>query len=156
VTTQPSAVTISNHLTALIGRAVAVKPSAPFTTGSAKQLFGVYNLLPSESALVVRTDLALFGSMAGAMVGLPDSEVKSRLSTGSLDELMRDAIHEILNISSTVVTVEGRAVFQAMYTDPGYLNGEARLLLKSAAHSYYYAATVDGYQGGRFTILAPA
>jgi hypothetical protein len=97
----------------------------------------------------------LLGSLAGVMVGLPDSAVKACLAVSPVEELLRDAIHEVLNIASTVVTNEGRAVFTRMVADTAFIDGAAEKLFKKPDRRTYFNVLVDGYQGGKFTIYAP-
>jgi hypothetical protein len=85
---------------------------------------------------------------------LPDSAVKEHLAVSPIEELLRDAIHEVLNVASTVVTTEGRAVFTKMVGDPALIDGTAGKLLKKPDHRSYFNVLVDGYQGGKFTIFA--
>jgi len=89
------------------------------------------------------------------MVGLPDSAVKEHLAVSPIEELLRDAIHEVLNIASTVVTNEGRPVFTRMVVDPALIDGAAGKLFKKPDRRTYFNVLVDGYQGGKFTIFAP-
>jgi hypothetical protein len=119
-----------------------------------KQVFAIYNILPQEVALVVRADLALLGSIGGALVGLPDAAVKEHIRATPMDELMRDAISEVLNIAAASVTTEGRGVFVKMVTDPVYIDGAAEKAFKEPFRKNYFAVQVEGYQGGKFAILS--
>lgn len=65
-----------------------------------------------------------------------------------------DAIHEVLNVASAVISTEGRAVFIKMVSDPVFIEGAAGTTLKKPDHRSYYNVLVDGYQGGKFTIFA--
>jgi hypothetical protein len=120
-----------------------------------RQMYGIYALLPYEFAIVVKADLPLLGSLAGALVGLPDSAVKEHLRANPLEELMRDAICEVLNIASAAVTTEGRAVFKKLVADPAAIDGVAGKVFQKPDHRSYFTVSIDGYQGGRFTILSP-
>jgi hypothetical protein len=119
-----------------------------------KQIYGIYTVLPHETAIVVKVDLQLLGSIAGALVGLPDQAVKEHLRATPMEELLRDAISETLNIAAASVTTEGRAVFTKMVTDPAYIDGAAEKVFKEPFHRSYFTVSVDGYQGGRFTIFS--
>jgi hypothetical protein len=59
------------------------------------------------------------------LVGLPDPTVKERLGASPIEELLRDAIYEVLNIASTIFTSEDRAVFSKMMTDQASIDGAA-------------------------------
>jgi len=69
---------------------------------------------------------------------------------------LRDAIHEVLNVASTVVTSEGRAIFTKMVPELSSIDGAAAEMFKKPDHRSYFNVTVDGYTGGKFTIFAKA
>jgi hypothetical protein len=102
----------------------------------------------------VKADLPLISSFAGVLVGLPDVAVKERIGTNPLDELLRDAIHEVLNIVSASIATEGRAVLTKMVTDPAYLDGVAGSVYRKPGHRSNFNVQIDGYQGGRFSVLS--
>ena len=150
---EPTGYAMTQLFSQLVGRDVK------FATGSngaskEKQMYGVYTVLPQETAVVVQADLRLLGSFAGALVGLGDEAVQERLAQTPIEELLRDAIHEVLNIASTVVTNEGRGIFQKMATDPVYCDGAAAQLLQKPDRKTVFDVSMDGYTGGKFTILA--
>lgn len=151
---EPTPYALSKLLTNLIGRKVTFAQTTLSVDGKIKQIFGIYTVLPAETPIVVKADLPLLGSLGGALVGLPDSAVKEHLGAATMDELMRDAIHEVLNITSTALTDEGRGVFTKMVTDPLYIDGAAGTMLKKPDHRSYFNVTVDGYQGGKFQIFS--
>lgn len=152
---EPTPFALSKLFTDLIGRKVTFTQTTPAAETKVKQIYGIYRLLPGETAIVVKSDLPLLGSLAGVLVGLPDAAVKDHLAVTPVEELLRDAIHEVLNITSAVITHEGRAVFVKMVTDPMFLDGEAGKVFKKPDHRSYFNVLVDGYQGGKFTIFAP-
>jgi hypothetical protein len=152
---QPTPFALSKLFSELIGRKVAFVQSTMPVEAKIKQIYGVYTVLPHETAIVVKVELPLLGSLAGVLVGLPDASIKERLGVSPIDELLRDAIYEVLNIASAVITEEGRAVFKSMTVDPAYIDGEAGKVLKKPDHRSFFNVTVDGYQGGKFAIFAP-
>jgi hypothetical protein len=152
---EPTPLSFSHLFTQLIGRKVTFAPTTIAPETKIKQMYGIYNVLPQETAIVVKADLPLLGSLAGVMVGLPDSAVKQHLAVSPIEEMLRDAIHEVLNIASTVVTNEGRAVFTRMVADTALIDGAAEKLFKKPDRRTYFNVLVDGYQGGKFTIYAP-
>ena len=152
---EPTPFALSKLFTDLIGRKVTFTQTTAAAETKVKQMYGIYRLLPGETAIVVKSDLPLLGSLAGVLVGLPDAAVKDHLAATPVEELLRDAIHEVLNITSAVITHEGRAVFVKMVTDPILIDGEAGKVFKKPAHRSYFNVLVDGYQGGKFTIFAP-
>jgi hypothetical protein len=152
---EPTGFSLSHHLTELIGRKVNFAQTTAAMDGPTKQVYGIYTVLPNNTAVVVKADLPLLASFAGVLVGLPDASVKERLKVTPLEEILRDAAYEILNISSTVITTAGRAVFQKMVMDKAYVDGAANLVLMKPGHRSYFNVTVDGYQGGKFSVFSP-
>jgi hypothetical protein len=152
---EPTPYVLSKLFTDLIGRKVTFTQTTAAAETKVKQMYGIYRILPSETAIVIKSDLPLLGSIAGVLVGLPDSAVKEHLAATPVEELLRDAMHEVLNITSAVIAHEGRAVFVKMVTDPILLDGEAGKVFKKPDHRTYFNVLVDGYQGGKFTIFAP-
>jgi hypothetical protein len=153
---EPTPYALSQHFSQLIGRKVAFAQTTVAVDGKVKQMYGIYNVLPHERAIVVKAELPLLGSMAGALVGLPDSAVKEQLTKTPIEEVLRDAIHEVLNVASTVITTDGRAVFTKMVPETGFIDGAAAEMFKKPDHRSYFNVTVDGYTGGKFTVFAKA
>jgi hypothetical protein len=152
---EPTPYALSKLFTELIGRKVTFTQTTAAAETKVKQMYGIYKVLPGETAIVVKSDLPLLGSLAGVLVGLPDSAVKEHLAATPVEELLRDAIHEVLNIASAVITHEGRAIFVKMVADPIFIDGEAGKVFKKPDHRSYFNVLVEGYQGGKFTIFAP-
>jgi hypothetical protein len=152
---EPTPYVLSKLFTDLIGRKVTFTQTTAAAETKVKQMYGIYRVLPAETAIVVKSDLPLLGSLAGVLVGLPDAAVKEHLAVTPVEELLRDAIHEVLNITSAVVTHSGRAIFVKMVADPILIDGEAGKVFKKPDHRSYFNVLVEGYQGGKFTIFAP-
>ncbi len=151
---EPSPFLLSKAFSQLTGRKVAFVQAPAGLDSKVRQIYGIYSVKPHDVAIVVKADLLLMGSFAGALVGLPDPAVKEHLKTNPIEELMRDAILEVFNIAAATVTMEGRAVFSRMVTDPAYIDGPAEKTFKQPFRRNYFNVSVDGYQGGRFTILS--
>ena len=151
---EPTAHSFTQLLSQLTGRDVSFAQPKTSAASKAKQMYGLYTVLPHETVIVVRADLPLLASFAGALVGLPDDAVKERLEVTPLDELLRDAIHEVLNVSATLVTNEGRGVFKKMAADPVYFDDFDAQLLQKPDRRTEFDVSIDGYQGGNFTIFA--
>jgi hypothetical protein len=120
-----------------------------------QQLYCVYLIKPMDSYRVIQADLTLLSSFAGALIGLSPETIKERVAESKLDESLRDSLYEVMNIASRIVTLEHRGVFKAMYEDPGQMPREARGTLKDPCYSSYFRVTVDGYEGGGFSLLSP-
>jgi len=97
--------------------------------------------------------LLLF-SCAGALVGLPDSEVQSRLSAPAIDELLRDAVYEVLNVASSALAAEGRAVLTKMVTNRSEVGDAFETILAKPIRRIDFNVSVDDYEGGKFTVLS--
>jgi hypothetical protein len=152
---EPTPFRLSQCFTQLLGRKVTFVQSTFALDMHIRQMYGIYTLLPLEAAIIVKADLPLLGSFAGALVGLPDTAVKEHLRANPLEELIRDAICEALNIASAVISTDGRAVFSKLVADPAYIDGAAAKVLKAPFHRSYFTVSIDGYQGGRLTVLSP-
>jgi hypothetical protein len=151
---EPTPYGLSQVFSKLIGRKVTFAQTTVAAATKIKQMYAIYNVLPHEIAIVVKADLPLLGSFGGVMVGLPDSAIKERLGVTPMEELLRDAIYEVLNIASAAITTEGRAIFTKMVEDPAYIDGAAGKLFNKPDHKSYFNVLVDGYQGGKFTIFS--
>ncbi len=103
-------------------------------------------------------------------VGLPAPVVKEHLAAATMDELMRDAIYEVLNVASAAVSTEGRAVFIKMVTDPAYIDGAAEQALKksssqellqrlggrlSGGQNLYFLPIRTGWRGALLKVASP-
>lgn len=153
-----AAETMNYALTKLLSKLVARDVSftiisSPAPT-KARLLYGVYVVLPSERAMVVKAELATLALLGGALVGLPEDTAIERAQATPMDETMRDAIHEVLNVASTALSSEHRVVFRGMFLDPVYCQGEASDLLRSAPLTRSFHATVQGSSPGLFTVLS--
>jgi hypothetical protein len=149
----PTSPSLSRLFTQLMGRQVTFVPATPLPNTTAQQAYGIYTVFPDETAAIIQCDLSLLGAFAGALVGLPDSTVKEYLRAKPIEEILRDAMYEVLNVASSAISAEGRTVLTKMVTDPASIEGAAANTLKKPAHKYYFNVTVQGYQGGRFSIL---
>jgi hypothetical protein len=152
---EPTPFALSQRFSQLIGRKVTFVQAGVIPDTKATQIYGIYTVVPSGTAIVVKADLRLLGSVAGALVGWPDPVVKEHLAVTPMEEILRDAIYEVFNVSSAAIGGEERAVFTKMVTSPIYVDGAAGDVLKKPCHRSYFNVSVDGYVGGRLTILSP-
>jgi hypothetical protein len=145
---------LARLLTQLVGRDVTltlvINPPAPKN----KLLYGIYTVLPAERALLVKAELPLLARLGGALLGLPEDVAIERATSTPMDESMRDAIHEVLNVASAALSSEHRVLFKNMTDDPLFCEGEASDLLRSAPLTNNFQTSVQGSASGLFTILA--
>ena len=149
----PTTQSLSNLFTQLMGRSVTFAQTND-SLSKAPQIYGVYVTSPDEAATVVKADLQLLGSFAGALVGLPDAAVKEHLKATPIEEPLRDAIHEVLNVASAAIAINGRTILTGMETDPARIEGAPANVIKKPEHKQYFNVSINGYQGGKFGILS--
>lgn len=149
----PSPQSIALLLTQLLGRKVTVALSPAAKNATDPQIYGAYTIVPGDTAIVVKADLSLLSAFAGALVGLPASEAQARAKVTPMDETLHDAIYEVLNVFSAVITFSGRTVFEKMELNAAKLEGGAANVLNHPSQSYYFGVTMDGFPGGKLAIF---
>jgi hypothetical protein len=117
-------------------------------------MYGVYSVLPAEQPLIVKAELPLLARLGGALLGLPEDTAIERTLATPMDESLRDAIHEVLNVSSACLSTEHRVVFDFMTPDPMYCEGAASDLLQSPGLTNSFQVSVQNSTPGIFTILS--
>jgi hypothetical protein len=150
----PTPVSLARLFAQLIGREVTFVQTKIALEAKIPQVYGVYKILPDEILILVKADLPLLGSFAGALMGLPDSVVKGYLSATPMNEPLRDAIYEVLNVASSAIAPERRIALSKVVMDKASLDEAASSTLAKPNQSYYFNVSVNGYQGGKFSIFA--
>ena len=150
----PTQQDLSRHFSNLVGRKVTFEKTLVNSLSKDKKAFAVYKSFPTESLIVVAADLRFLGSLAGALVGLPDSEVQNRLAKPVLDDLLNDAISEILNVTSAAIATEERAVFTQMVLERSGVKDAADAILTKPHRQISFNVTVENYQGGKFQVFS--
>jgi len=146
---------LARLLSELVGTEVRLAPGSGSADAKEPQVFGTYTVLPDEAALVVQSDLKLLASIGCALLRLPAEAVDDHVTGASVDEVLRDSMHEVLNISSTAVVRKGRAVFQKMVFDASELPGKAAETLGSPFTRSVFEVFVQDYKGGKMTVYTP-
>lgn len=145
---------LSSHFTRLVGRRVGFEQGAQFAAAITKPIYGVYKSFPSGDPILLEVDLRLIGSLAGAFIGIPDSEISRRTDGPNLDEVLQDAITEIFNVAASAVSREDRAVFVSMFRKRADLPPDiAPFLAKPPHHQFAFRVSVEAYTGGIFKVL---
>jgi hypothetical protein len=152
---EPTSSGIATLFSDLIGRHVNFSEKLNPVPPSGPQIYCVYLIKPMDNYRIIKADLSVLCSLAGALIGLSPEVIKERLNDSKLDESLRDALHEVMNIASRIVTLEHRGVFKAMFADPSQMPLDARSTLRNPCYSSYFQVTVDGYGSGAFALLAP-
>ncbi len=141
--------------TDLIGHRVTFSEQQDPIISSARQIYCTYLIKPMDSTRVLKADQSLLTSFAGALIGLPLESIKERVAESKPNEALRDALHEVMNIASRIVSIEHRAVFKSMYPDSMSLPVDARKTLRAPCYSSYFNVKIDSYEGGAFSLFAP-
>jgi hypothetical protein len=150
---EPTPFALSHLFTQLVGREVKFALATNPQQSKGRLLFGIYTVVRTSRVIVVRADLALLAAFGGALIGLPLALGIERATEIPMDESMRDAIHEVLNIASTVIWTDGRITFKSLVILPIYCVGEAALVIDHPEHKSNFTVTIDGKNSGLFTIL---
>jgi hypothetical protein len=151
---EPKPYDLSQLFSRLTGREVSFTLDPKPVDSKAAAVLGTYEELPEKKPVVVRADLAVMGCLAGALLGLPDGTAMERALESPMNESVRDAIHEVLNIASTALSGESRVVFQSMATESVYCSTQALAVLKNPDFKSYYKMAVSGGASGQLTIFA--
>ncbi|MGA7156962.1 MAG: hypothetical protein WBY53_08960 [Acidobacteriaceae bacterium] len=152
---EPSAKAMAGLFTDLIGRRVNFSQRLDASPSSDQQIYCVYVVKPMESIRVIQADALLLASFAGALIGLSAEAIKERMEDASVDEALNDALREVMNIASRIVSLEHRAVFKSLHSDSSLLPLDARNTLRDPCYTSHFDVTIDGYTGGMFSLLAP-
>lgn len=149
----PTAFSLSQFFTALAGKPVSFSLAVNVPDPKDACMYGVYSVLPGDNTLVMRISLKSLALLGGALLGLPNESAVERAQVTPLDEAMRDAMHEILNIASTAIGNDVRVVFRKMLPEvPSTLVEVATVVSKPSLRSSY-RVTVGGVESGMMTIL---
>jgi hypothetical protein len=151
---QPTAYSMSTLFTQLTGRKVSFTLAPAFDV-EVDQVYGIYDIVLADASVIIQADLHLFGAFAGALMGLPNAVVKEQLCGEPMEELLRDAMHEVFNVISGAITDQGRTVFASMVMDRAAFSPSADECFRKPGYKSYFNVTVDGYTNGRFAIYAP-
>jgi hypothetical protein len=150
----PTAFALSKMFSQLTGKPVSFTLVLKPPVAKFKPLYGTYTIVPGDAALVVKTEMGLIGSLGGALLGLPKQSVLDGITKTPLEESLRDAMHEILNVAAAPVSVDRRAVFQKMYNDPVFFGEAAQEVMRNPFHTTQFEVLVDGYVGGGFAVIS--
>jgi hypothetical protein len=152
---EPTPFDLSKRFSQLAGRKVTFAQAGALADTAAKQVYGIYTVLPADTPVIVKADLRLFASIAGALVGWPDPVVKEHLAIVPMEELLRDAIYEVFNVAAAGFAADGRVVFKDLIFNTTYIDGANGEVLKKPGHRSRFNVTMEGYLGGRMEILSP-
>jgi hypothetical protein len=102
--------------------------------------------------IVVKAELPVIASLGGALVGLQKERVVEIIGKQPLEEFMRDAIHEVFNVTATPLAEKNRVVFKTMHTDTAELGETAKAVLATPHQYTSFDVQVKGLLGGEYNI----
>lgn len=150
---EPTAFALSQFFTALAGKPVSFSLAVNAPDPKVPCMYGVYSVLPGDNTLVMRISLKSLALLGGALLGLPNESAIERAQLTPLDEAMRDAMHEVLNIASTAIGSETRVVFKKMFRDLRSVPAEAAAVISKPSLRSSYRLAVGGVEGEIVTIF---
>ncbi len=152
--TEPKPYDISKLFTGLVGRDVSFAHTLHPAETKAKKVYGIYSEVLTNKAIVVKADLPLLGHLGGAFLGLPSDTSLERATQTPMDEYMRDAIHELLNVGASALSTESRVVFKTFVMDPVLCDGDATDVVQKPDMKSAFNVSLDGQAQGTFIILS--
>lgn len=150
---EPTPFALSQFFSALAGTPVNFSLAVNAPNPKEACMYGVYSVLPQNDPLVFRISLKALATLGGALLGLPEDSAIERAQVTLLDEPMRDAMHEVLNIASTAIGTDARVVFNRMFRDVASVPSEAAALVSKPTLRSSYRVTIGGVQGELATIF---
>jgi len=151
---EPRPQSLSPHFSNLIGQKVVFEKLLTNAVTGEKKIYALYATVPSENPVVVMADLSVLGFLAGALVGLPEPEIRSRITAPELDDVLKDAINEIFNVATPVISTQERAVLKTISENKSELGDAAEQILSKPHREVSFNVTINNYKAGRFHILS--
>ena len=151
---EPTPYALSQLFSQLVDRDVKFALTANPAASKARPIYGVYSVFPDNRPLVVKADLPMLGCLAAALLGLPEDTAVERALETPMNEPVRDAMHEVLNIASTALSTNGRVVLKSMLPDPVYFPSDAIDLLQTPDLKSTYNVSINDEAKGLFTLFS--
>lgn len=141
---EATAFSLSHFFSELTGQHVsfALATNAPPPKGD--QMYGLYHVVADASPLLLRMGLSSIALMGGALMGMPADLANERVRATQVDEPLRDAMHEVLNIASTAFSPGERIVFKGMSRTVDGFPADVKELLQKAPRKSSYRVAVNG------------
>ena len=147
---------IRDLLTDLLGREVALSPSAPLApTPKNPCTVGVYVDDSLQVTALVSFDLAL-SAHAGAAIGLvPVGGAEAAIEEGTLSDALRENLYEVLNIAASLFNTEGATHLRLYDVHHAGTPVPPDILAKALTlgRREDLAAAVTGYGAGKLSVV---
>lgn len=137
----------------LTGRKVNVVEADDMCQMHCPKAYGLFDIVGSDHTILIKMDLVLLGSLGGVLVGIPEALVKQQVANRSIDEALRDAMHEVLNITSSVLLQQKRAVLRRMITDVQIGELLCSDFIDGPHSQRRFYASMPGYPSGELCIF---
>ena len=150
----PTAFTLAKLFSGLTGRDVSFSLVLSPPESKLPQIYGTYQVLPEKSPLVVKTDLALLAGMAGALLGFPYETALERAMEKPMGEIIRDAMHEVLNVASTGLSTGRRVTLSTMVQDTVFCNSDVLDLIQKPQLKTQFKVSIGNEAQGLFSVFS--
>jgi len=151
---EPSSRSISQLFSQLTDRHVSFTLEPNAAIGKEPSIFAMYTELPDDKPIIARAERATVAVLAGALLGMSEeTAIKGGLEQ-PMNEAIRDAMYEVLNIGSTALSTEGRVVLQKLVTDAADIPLPGRSVLTESRSKSTYRVAIDGKARGVFSLFS--
>jgi hypothetical protein len=150
-----TAFALSRLFSGLVGRDVGFSLVISPPESKAAQIYGTYQVLPAKTPMVVKTDLPLLAGMAGALLGFPYETALERAQEKPMSEMIRDAMHEVLNVASTGLSTGNRVTLSTMVQDTVFCTSEVLDLIRKPDLKTQFKVSLGGDVQGLFSVFSP-
>ena len=148
---EATALSLSRFFSDLTGRHVSFSIATSSSSVKGTQMYGLYHVAADATPLLLRLHLDTLAAMGGALLGLPEDLAIEKAKQTPLDEPLRDAMHEVLNIASTAISPDARIIFKCMAKSTGAFPSDAAELMQTACHKSAYRVAVEESSPELFT-----
>lgn len=150
---EPTPFAVGKLLSGLVDRPVQMT-RADNPSFSPNVLFATYDVEPFRHVAIVKIDFAMLASLAGIMIGIPARQVELQVAKGTMDDDLTDSSREMMNVLSSVVVVEDRAIFKKIVHKEAELSPDERTLLtRGWTSKVSLKCTVSAQPAGFMTIV---
>ena len=140
---EATALSLSRFFSDLTGRHVSFSIAASSSVVKGAQMYGLYHVAADSKPLLLRIHLDTLAVLGGALLGLPEDLAIEKAKQTPMDEPLRDAMHEVLNIASTAISPDARVVFKSMAKTTAGFSDEVADLMRTASHKSCYRVAVE-------------
>lgn len=149
---EATAFSLSKFFSELTGQHVSFAIASNAPTPKGDYMYGLYSVISDASPMLLRMSLSSIALMGGALLGMPAELAMERVKAAEVDESLRDAMHEVLNIASTAFSPDDRIVFKGMSRSVDAFPAGVKGLLQNASRKSSYRVAVNNSTAELLTI----